>query len=201
MSRPIVEILKRCLQPLLQVITIAANTEYAEAVGRLQTMLAEFESRINRPFAHAANNVCRLVCHQHYTQLNAAFKHEPGLQKLTDMRIVNWQWLGFASLGVDLVYLLAVEGGDRTQFFGPLLNDYTLALNNSIAVTTISAPSREQILDEIKMSMPLALHILGKRVLGSSQKQPSGESTYPPIFWNDQRITDTYKFMIELNLV
>lgn len=201
MSRPVVEILQRCLKPLLQVATAAADPKHTEALSRLKTMLAQFEVRLKRPFVHEEDNMCRLVCHQHYTQQNVAFLQEPGVRKLTDLRIVNWQWLGFASLGVDLVYLLAVEGSDRTLFFRLLLDEYDQELRNSIAVTAINVPSRDQILHEVKMCMPLALYILAKRALGSRQKMPSGESTYPPRVWNEQRIIDTYRFLIELNLI
>lgn len=164
-------------------------------------MVADFGPPLMKPCIRDGGNACRVVCHKHYTQLNVAFKHESGVGQLTDMRIINWQWVGFASLGVDLVLLLVADGHQPRQHLQLLLNDYRTALSSSISVTNVTAPTYEQILNEVKICMPVALHILGKRVLSSSTVYPSGERPYPPYLWNDQRITDTYKFMIEFDLI
>lgn len=101
----VVPLLKRCFQPIDE---IAQNSiAHVEAKERLRNLLDDFEERLRAPFSLEVRNACWTMCHQSFGQNNVVFEHYRHLPN--QLRIFNWQSMGYASLGVDLVIVLFVE--------------------------------------------------------------------------------------------
>lgn len=190
----VLPLLDRCLQSLQLDFKYQYPEEkhYVDGVRRLKLMVDQFPQCLHEPLSASSGHDCWVLCHQNYSQANVLYRYDETLQPV-DLRICNWQWMGFASLGVDLVVLLFVEASEETRlrYFDQLLGDYYEALRSTF--TDVQVPSMERIFDEVKVSIPIALYTLASRVLAQSQIAYSKVSS--PL-WTEEQITDLLKNLI-----
>lgn len=152
-----VRTLSRALEPLEQ------DPECEDGVPRVRQILANFVDSVTRAFAANGSKADDFVlCHRSYTRFNVLFRYAKGAP--VDMVIMDWQTMAFASLGVDLGLLLYVEVGQttRNEYWNQLLDDYHEALGTTFVAHDV--PSREHILDQLRISVPATLNMLVYRV-------------------------------------
>lgn len=195
----VLPLLDRCLQSLHldSKYQYPEDQHYVDGIHRLKQMVDQFPQCLHEPLTASSRHDCWVLCHQNYSQANVLYRYDE-TQQPVDMRICNWQWMGFASLGVDLVILLFVETNEETrmQFFDQLLIDYHEALRSTFG--DILVPSMERIFDEIKISIPIALYVLASRVQAQLQIADSKLST--PL-WTEDRIIDMLKNLISTSFI
>lgn len=195
--------LVRCLQPLQQDrrMDSRSNPYFRHGVTHLAQILENFDHHLRVPLTRSStDDQCWVLCHQNYGQHSVIFEYV-SIASPTDMKIINCQSMGFASLGVDLVIPLFVEVGSssRTRIVDKLLIEYHTELQQMDYDLVV--PSMARILTEIKNSIPFALYVLASRILQAQSDLQSETSLFKPNLWKEALIIDLYKYLIYAHFV
>lgn len=163
---------------------------YQLQMSRFRNMLDNFGDHLNLPFSPAARNHCWVVCHQNYSKCNLVFQH-----RSTELpTIFNWQSMGMASLGVDLVILLFIESNSTCKSG---LLEFVKEYHNILRqICNDLSPSVEDIVNEIKKCVPFALYTLADRIVKAESEAHVDSPMFPATVWRDYLIMDLYKFLM-----
>lgn len=188
--------LQRCLQLWFQdpqYPQLLSQDGFKFGVDHLQEMVKYFFIRLPRGFNQQMAADCWVLSHQNYSQTSVVFDGQEAQQ---DMRIFNWHSVGFASLAVDLVIMLFVEAAPETRsraVFDQLVAIYREALASTF--TDIQVPSADDILAQIKVCIPVALFVLGNRVL-LAKVRSEREEALPESIWKEDLVVKVFEYLI-----
>ncbi|KAK7593082.1 hypothetical protein V9T40_007834 [Parthenolecanium corni] len=189
-----VRTLRRALEPL------GRDPQYADAVLRIERrVLADFVDSVTRAFSANSANADFVLCHRSYSQSNVMFRYASG--RPVDLVIMDWQTVAFASLGVDLGLVLYLEAsqGVRDQYWDRLLDDYRASLSETFSGCEADLPSKENILQQLRISAATTLNMLAYKVHQSQTK--SGSDSLHLATWNDGCISEVLRDMARRNLI
>lgn len=184
-----VQTLRQAMEPLRQ------DAQYANAVPRMETILANFAALVTRAFSSDSWNPDFVLCHRSYSQSNVMFRYSDDIP--VDLVIVDWQTMAFASLGVDLGLVLYLEASQsvRDKHWDRLLNDYLESVGETFRGCGVSPPSTEKLLQELKVSAAATLNMLAYKVHQSQIKSNSDLSD------SDSLISEALKDMVRRDII
>lgn len=188
-----VRTLRRALEPLRQ------DPEYVNAVPRVEKILANFVGSVTQASSISSSNADFVLCHRSYSQSNVMFRYTGDTP--VDLVIMDWQTMAFASLGVDLGLVLYLEASQsvRDEHWEQLLNDYRESLGETFRGYDVSLPSKEKLLEELRISAATTLNMLVYKVHQSKIKSES--DLLDGARSNDSLISEALKDMVRRDII